>query len=99
MRNWPKTYVEKDSSNIIFGAYHPETIFFPTGSIKIDPYGALREPYQIPSGSTYSVISRVPNASPDQLRSAGTAYPEKIADKYTQLPRRASNAPALSPPG
>ena len=79
-------YVEEDSSNIIFGAYHPETVFFPTGSIKIDPYGALRAPYKIPSGSTYSVISRVPNASPEQLRSAGTVYPEEIADKYTQLP-------------
>ena len=28
----------------------------------------------------------VPNASPAQLRSAGTVYPEEIADKYTQLP-------------
>ncbi|HEX2740301.1 MAG TPA: transglutaminase domain-containing protein, partial [Rubrobacter sp.] len=56
------------------------------GSIKIDPYGSLRAPYKIPSGSTYSVISRVPNSSPDQLRSAGTAYPEEILSKYTQLP-------------
>jgi protein-glutamine gamma-glutamyltransferase len=79
-------YVEKDSSNIIFGAYRPETVFFPTSTIKIDPYASLRAPYQIPEGSAYSVISSVPNASPDQLRSAGTAYPEEIADRYTQLP-------------
>ncbi len=79
-------HVEEDSSNIIFGAYHPETVFFPTSNIEIDPYGALRAPYQIPAGSTYSVISHVPNASPDQLRSAGTAYPEEIESKYTQLP-------------
>jgi protein-glutamine gamma-glutamyltransferase len=79
-------HVEKDSSNIIFGAYHPETVFFPTGYIEIDPYGALKAPYEIPAGSTYSVISRVPNASPTQLRSAGTVYPEEIASKYTQLP-------------
>jgi len=78
--------IEKDSSNIIFGAYRPATVFFPTSTIKIDPYGSLRAPYQIPEGSTYSVISNVPNASPDQLRSAGTAYPEEIADRYTQLP-------------
>ncbi len=80
-------HVEKDSPNVIFGAYHPETIYFPTGEIKIDPYGALRAPYQIHEGSTYSVISRVPNASPEQLRSAGTVYPEEIAEKYTQLPQ------------
>jgi hypothetical protein len=78
--------VEEDSSNVIFGAYHPETVFFPTSNIEIDPYGALRAPYEIPSGSTYSVISHVPNASPDQLRSAGTAYPEEVESKYTQLP-------------
>ena len=78
--------VEKDSSNIIFGAYRPETVFFPTSTIKIDPYGSLRAPYQIPEGSAYSVISNVPNASPEQLRSAGTVYPEEIAEKYTQLP-------------
>jgi hypothetical protein len=64
----------------------PETVFFPTGAIKIDPCGALRAPYAVPEGSTYSVISSVPNASPDQLRSAGTVYPEEIASRYTQLP-------------
>src|SRR5215204_3667450 len=78
--------IEKDSSNIIFGAYRPETVFFPTSTIKIDPYASLRAPYQIPEGSAYSVISNVPNASADQLRSAGTVYPEEIAERYTQLP-------------
>jgi protein-glutamine gamma-glutamyltransferase len=46
----------------------------------------LRAPYEIYEGSTYSVISQVPNASPDQLRSAGTDYPEEIVDRYTALP-------------
>ncbi len=79
-------HVEKDSSNVIFGAYQPETVYFPTSSIKFDPYNSLRAPYQIPAGSTYSVISRVPNASPDQLRSAGTYYPEEIVERYTGIP-------------
>jgi transglutaminase-like putative cysteine protease len=79
-------HVEKRNSNVIFGAYHPETVFFPTSSIKIDAYNSLRAPYEIPPGSTYSVISQVPNASPHQLRSAGTGYPEEIVDKYTGLP-------------
>src|SRR5215218_5731916 len=79
-------HVEKDSSNVIFGAYRPETVFFPTSSIKVDPYNSLRAPYQIPAGSTYSIISRVPNATPDQLRSAGTNYPAEITERYTKLP-------------
>jgi transglutaminase-like putative cysteine protease len=79
-------HIEEDSSNVIFGAYQPETIFFPTSSIKVDPYNSLRAPYEIPAGSTYSVISQVPNASPNQLRSAGTYYPEEIVERYTGLP-------------
>ncbi len=79
-------HVEEDASNVVFGAYRPETVFFPTSSIKVDPYNSVRAPYPIPEGSTYSVISEVPNASPDELRSAGTAYPEGIVEAYTQLP-------------
>ncbi len=79
-------HVELDAANVIFGAYRPETVFFPTSSIKVDPYNSLRAPYEIPEGSTYSVISQLPNASPDELRSATTDYPEAIAEKYTKLP-------------
>ncbi len=79
-------HIEQDSSNVIFGAYRPETVFFPASGLKIDPYNSLRAPYQIPEGSTYSVISEVPNSSPDQLRSAGTNYPEEITSKYLDLP-------------
>jgi transglutaminase-like putative cysteine protease len=79
-------HIEQDSSNVIFGAYRPETVFFPASGLKIDPYNSLRAPYQIPEGSTYSVISEVPNSSPDQLRSASTDYPEEITSKYLDLP-------------
>ena len=81
-------HVEKDSSNVIFGAYRPETVFFPTSTIEIDPYGSLRAPYQIPEGSTYSDHLPRPQRLPDQLRSAGTNYPDEITEKYTQLPPR-----------
>jgi hypothetical protein len=79
-------HVERDAPNVIFGTYHPETIFFPTSGIKVDPYSSLRAPYEIPAGSTYSVISAVPNASPQQLRAAGTTYPEDVVARYTRLP-------------
>jgi transglutaminase-like putative cysteine protease len=79
-------YVERDSSNVIFGAFRPETLYFPASGIKVDPYNSLRAPYEIPEGSTYSVISQVPNASAEQLRAAGTNYPEQITDKYLGLP-------------
>jgi transglutaminase-like putative cysteine protease len=45
-----------------------------------DPVGALRE------GESYSVVSRVPNPSTRQLRSAGTDYPDRVESRYLQLP-------------
>ena len=79
-------YVEQESANVIFGAYRPETVFFPTSSISVGPYSSLRAPYPVPEGSTYSVISQVPASTPDQLRAANNSYPEEIVDQYTALP-------------
>ena len=79
-------YVERDSSNVIFGTYNPETLFFPTSAVKVDENGSLRAPYRVPEGSTYSVVSQVPDNSPEQLRMASTAYPEDIVQRYTELP-------------
>ncbi|CAA9457342.1 MAG: FIG001454: Transglutaminase-like enzymes, putative cysteine proteases [uncultured Rubrobacteraceae bacterium] len=79
-------YIEKDSPNVIFGSYRPETLFFPASSVKVDQYNSLRAPYEIPEGSTYSVISQVPNTSPQELQRAGTDYAQGLKDKYLQLP-------------
>ncbi len=37
-------------------------------------------------GDSYRVVSSLSTASTDQLRSAGTAYPRSISDRYLQLP-------------
>lgn len=79
-------HVVHDSSNVIFGAYRPDTVFFPASAIKVDPYVSLRAPFEISSGTTYSTISQVPSATPDELRNTGGNYPPDIARKYTQLP-------------
>ena len=78
-------YVEEDSSNVIFGAFRAETVYFPASGIKVDPYNSLRAPYEIPSGSTYSVISEVPNALAEGLRIAGTNYPDSVRERYLDL--------------
>lgn len=79
-------HVQKESSNVIFGAYRPETVFFPTSALSVGNRHSVRAPYEIPSGTTYSVISEVPSASPAELRTADTDYPQEIEEKYTQLP-------------
>ncbi|UPW02203.1 DUF3488 and transglutaminase-like domain-containing protein [Halorussus gelatinilyticus] len=45
-----------------------------------DPVGALRE------GESYTVVSRVPDATESQLRRAGTDYPEYVEKRYLQVP-------------
>ncbi|UPV76123.1 DUF3488 and transglutaminase-like domain-containing protein [Halorussus limi] len=45
-----------------------------------DPVGSLRQ------GESYTVVSRVPDPTTRQLRSAGTDYPEHIESRYLQLP-------------
>ncbi|MFC7081540.1 transglutaminase TgpA family protein [Halorussus caseinilyticus] len=45
-----------------------------------EPVGALRE------GESYTVVSRVPDPTTRQLRTAGTDYPERVESRYLQLP-------------
>jgi transglutaminase-like putative cysteine protease len=45
-----------------------------------DPVGALRQ------GESYTVVSRVPDPTEEQLRSAGTDYPSSVENRYLQLP-------------
>ncbi|WP_137283982.1 transglutaminase TgpA family protein [Halorussus salinisoli] len=45
-----------------------------------EPVGSLRE------GESYTVVSRVPDPSTSQLRSAGTDYPDRVESRYLQLP-------------
>ncbi|PSP57419.1 DUF3488 domain-containing protein [Halobacteriales archaeon QS_1_67_19] len=45
-----------------------------------DPVGSLR------AGERYTVMSRVPDPDARTLRRAGTDYPDRIEDRYLQLP-------------
>jgi len=51
-------YVEEDASNVIFGAYHPETVYFPAGGIKVDPRGSGAGAVPDPRG--LDVLGRLP---------------------------------------
>jgi len=51
-----------------------------TSEGSFDPIGALR------GGEQYTVVSEVPDPSERELRTAGTDYPEEIAERYRQLP-------------
>src|SRR2546425_216560 len=53
-------YVEAEQPNVIFAAYRPFEVFFPTGAIGVDRYAGMRSPLRLEQGMIYSVISRVP---------------------------------------
>jgi transglutaminase-like putative cysteine protease len=79
-------YVEANQPNVIFAAYRPFEVFFPTGAIGVDRYAGLRSPLQLEQGMIYSVISRVPSPTAKLLaRDRGTA-PASIRARYLQLP-------------
>lgn len=81
-------YIERDQSNLVFKASYAEQVFFPTNYVLMDKYGGLRSPIELFSGTTYTVISSIPQFSADRLR---TVSWEMLAQKpttpnYYQLP-------------
>ncbi|WP_144904428.1 transglutaminaseTgpA domain-containing protein [Halobellus captivus] len=52
----------------------------------VTPQGTIRPETTLLAGDQYTVTSRVPNATTEQLRTAGTGYPDHVTDSYLQLP-------------
>ena len=52
----------------------------------VTPQGGVRPETTLQAGENYTVTSRVPNATTDRLRSAGTDYPDRVTASYLQLP-------------
>jgi transglutaminase-like putative cysteine protease len=54
--------------------------------VQVTEAGAFEPASQLHAGESYTVESEVPEASPTELRSTGSAYPDAIEERYTQLP-------------
>ena len=72
--------------NLIPVLSYPQSIFFPTKEIGIDPEGSLRSPGVLVEGLTYTVISAVPFRPRTLLNSAPTVYSPIIKEHYLQIP-------------
>lgn len=79
-------YIEKEQPNVIFAAYRPFELYFPTGTIGVDRTAGLRSPVMLEMGVVYSVISRVPNPTSMLLERARGDVPATVAERYTALP-------------
>ena len=76
---------------VINAAYPIESIYAPVAALRLDAYGAFHTPDQLRPGQTYSVVSYLPNLTPEILR----------ADENIRQPFEGDRAyldEALSPP-
>ncbi len=89
-------YVEAKQPNVIFAAYRPFEVFFPTGTIAVDRYAGLRSPVPLESGMIYSVISRVPVPTAALLERDRGDVPPGIGARYVPLPSIPSRVQELA---
>ena len=59
-------------------------------SAAVDDHGQLLPTRTLYEGEQYMVQSQIVDTSPEQLRAAGTAYPDDVASRYLQLPEDTS---------
>ncbi len=79
-------YIVRRQPNMIFAAYHPSEVWFPTGEIDITDHLALRAGSLLEPDTVYSVVSQLPAPGPTALESLPEAIPAEVVDRYTQLP-------------
>jgi transglutaminase-like putative cysteine protease len=77
----------EDSLSVLPAAWRPVEL---SGDVAADTMvtaqGNIRPDRALFPGENYVVTSRVPDASADELRRAGTDYPDRVTDTYLQLP-------------
>jgi transglutaminase-like putative cysteine protease len=79
-------YVQSQQPNILFAAFAPQRVYFPTAQLSIGAGTSLRSPILLDEGLVYSVVSKVPVLGPDALREATGQAPPDVSRRYTQLP-------------
>ena len=76
----------RDFQNLVPVLYSPESVYFPSEELAIDPEGALRPPGLLPEGLTYTVVSQVPIRDAERLNQSRTDYSDSIQTRYLQMP-------------
>ena len=71
-------------TNLLFGGYQISAVSLPSASERSD--GSWTSTRPLAEGSSYKVLSRIPQPTITQLETAGAAYPETVREKFLQLP-------------
>lgn len=82
--------VRRELPNIVFGAYQPSLLYFPTQTVYEDMNGGIRSPYPLEKGTIYSSISLFLPMTPQKIREFRMKHQEylKNGDRqfYTYVP-------------
>jgi transglutaminase-like putative cysteine protease len=82
-----QTYEVETPLSIMPSAWKPTDLSgVPADDARVSSLDGLRPGGTLDNGTTYTVTSRQPNWTPDELRSAGQDYPDGLRSRYTQLP-------------
>jgi transglutaminase-like putative cysteine protease len=71
-------------TSVLFGGYRISGVSVPHAQELSD--GSWTSPRLLAKGSSYQVLSRVPQPATAQLQAAGSNYPEAVREKFLQLP-------------
>ena len=74
------------AANVIYGAAQPVLVRFPTMAVRVDAGGCLQSYYGYRAGAEYEVVSRVPDATPADLRQAPPATLTDVGALYFDAP-------------
>ncbi|MFB6195250.1 MAG: transglutaminase domain-containing protein, partial [Haloplanus sp.] len=82
-----QTVTAETELGVLPAAWRPtEVDGIPAANVRVTPQGGLRPATTVEPGATYTVTSRVVRPRTAELRAAGTDYPDRIVERYTQLP-------------
>jgi transglutaminase-like putative cysteine protease len=79
-------YIERDQANLIFAAWAPTEIYFPTALIWHDTYDGLRSPVALQKDMYYSVVSDPPRYDRRALMIQTTRKLRPELRRYLELP-------------
>ena len=88
-------YIESELPNVIYGAYRPHTIYFPSSSIEQDRFLSLRSPFLLDQGLVYSVISGLPAPAEEAMLASPPTGPGGQLGNHLQLPEVSGRVQAL----
>jgi len=81
-----QTYEAEGGLTIMPAAWKPREVRSTDVGVRVTAEGGLQPDGSLSQGDRYTVESQVVATSPDELRDAGTDYPDGVVERYTQLP-------------